>query len=101
MNVHRWRRLEGSDPATYEMVQKIQTLQRRLIAKTEEVVERDLQLQVDTTTITTAAPISFYVLLVLLLVYVMHVTLLARATYCNHYCSSSYQHQEQQACTRW
>jgi hypothetical protein len=46
MNVHRWRRLEGSDPATYEMVQKIQTLQRRLIAKTEEVVERDLQLQV-------------------------------------------------------
>jgi hypothetical protein len=50
MNVHRWRRLEGSDPATYEMVQKIQTLQRRLIAKTEEVVERDLQLQVNTTT---------------------------------------------------
>ena len=46
MNVHRWRRLEGSDPATYEMVQKIQTLQRRLIAKTEEVVERDLLLQV-------------------------------------------------------
>ena len=38
MNVHRWRKLEGSDPATYEMIQKIQTLQRRLIAKTEEVV---------------------------------------------------------------
>jgi len=44
MNVHRWRKLEGSDPATYEMIQKIQTLQRRLIAKTEEVVERDLLL---------------------------------------------------------
>ena len=45
MNVHRWRKLEGSDPATYEMIQKIQTLQRRLISKTEEVVEKDLVIQ--------------------------------------------------------
>ena len=37
MNIHRWRRLEGSDPSTYEMIQKIHTLQRRLIVKTEEV----------------------------------------------------------------
>lgn len=37
MLVVRWRKLEGSDPATYEMIQKIQTLQKRLIAKTEEV----------------------------------------------------------------
>ena len=29
--------LQGSDPSTYEMIQKIQTLQRRLIQKTEEV----------------------------------------------------------------
>ena len=42
MNVHRWRKLEGSDPATFELIQKIQTLQRRLIAKTEEVVEKGL-----------------------------------------------------------
>ena len=42
LNVHRWRALEGSDPATFEMIQKIQTLQKRLIAKTEEVVEKDL-----------------------------------------------------------
>merc|ERR1711998_334886 len=42
MNVHRWRKLEGSDPATYEMIQKIKTLQKRLIAKTEEAVEKDL-----------------------------------------------------------
>eukprot|EP00937_MAST-01D_sp_MAST-1D-sp2_P001126 g1126.t1 len=45
MNVHRWRKLEGSDPATYEMIQKIQTLQKRLISKTEEVVEKDLVIQ--------------------------------------------------------
>ena len=41
----RRRKLEGSDPGTYEMVQKIQALQKRLIAKTEEVVEKDLLIQ--------------------------------------------------------
>uniref|UniRef100_A0A7S4IY97 Cilia- and flagella-associated protein 58 central coiled coil domain-containing protein n=1 Tax=Odontella aurita TaxID=265563 RepID=A0A7S4IY97_9STRA len=41
LNVHRWRKLEGSDPATYEMIQKIQLLQKRLIKKTEQVVEKE------------------------------------------------------------
>eukprot|EP00747_Dinoflagellata_sp_TGD_P210719 gnl/TRDRNA2_/TRDRNA2_83982_c0_seq4.p1 gnl/TRDRNA2_/TRDRNA2_83982_c0~~gnl/TRDRNA2_/TRDRNA2_83982_c0_seq4.p1 ORF type:complete len:862 (+),score=292.55 gnl/TRDRNA2_/TRDRNA2_83982_c0_seq4:50-2635(+) len=45
MNVHRWRKLEGSDPATYEMIQKVKTLQKRLISKTEEAVEKDLAIQ--------------------------------------------------------
>eukprot|EP00933_Yihiella_yeosuensis_P045143 TRINITY_DN40466_c0_g1_i1.p1 TRINITY_DN40466_c0_g1~~TRINITY_DN40466_c0_g1_i1.p1 ORF type:complete len:848 (+),score=250.48 TRINITY_DN40466_c0_g1_i1:109-2652(+) len=45
MNVHRWRKLEGSDPQTYEMMQKVKTLQKRLIAKTEEAVEKDLAIQ--------------------------------------------------------
>eukprot|EP00755_Sulcionema_specki_P017133 Sspe_Gene.10907::Locus_3677_Transcript_1_1_Confidence_1.000_Length_2788::g.10907::m.10907 len=45
MNVHRWRKLEGSDPREHEMIQKIQTLQKRLIAKTEECVEKDLLIQ--------------------------------------------------------
>ena len=45
LNVHRWRKLEGSDPGLYDMILKIQTLQKRLIAKTEEVVERDLAIQ--------------------------------------------------------
>lgn len=45
MNIHRWRKLEGSDPSTFEMIQKIQTLQKRLIAKTEEVVEKELLIQ--------------------------------------------------------
>lgn len=45
MNIHRWRKLEGSDPTAYEMIQKVQTLQKRLIAKTEEVVDRDIQIQ--------------------------------------------------------
>ena len=42
INVHRWRKLEGSDPATYELVQKIHMLQKRLIEKSEEVVDKEL-----------------------------------------------------------
>ena len=34
-----------SSMARYEMIQKIQTLQKRLIAKTEEVVEKELLIQ--------------------------------------------------------
>ena len=37
MNVHRWRKLKGPDPATCEMTQRIQ----RLIAKTEGGVEKE------------------------------------------------------------
>ncbi|WAR21360.1 CFA58-like protein [Mya arenaria] len=45
MNIHRWRKLEGSDPSQFENIQKIHTLQKRLIAKTEEVVEKELLIQ--------------------------------------------------------
>ncbi|CAK8688850.1 cilia- and flagella-associated protein 58-like [Clavelina lepadiformis] len=45
MNIHRWRKLEGSDPSAYEMIQKVQALQKRLIQKTEEVVEKELLIQ--------------------------------------------------------
>jgi|Transcript_66473 chromosome segregation ATPase len=45
LNVHRWRKLEGTDPAMYETMQKVKTLQKRLISKTEEAVEKDLAIQ--------------------------------------------------------
>ncbi|KAK7904283.1 hypothetical protein WMY93_016890 [Mugilogobius chulae] len=45
INIHRWRRLEGSDPDKYELIQKVQSLQKRLIAKTQELEERELLLQ--------------------------------------------------------
>merc|ERR1740121_2878902 len=45
MNVHRWRELEGSHPTAYEMIQKVKSLQKLLIAKTEEVMEKDSQIQ--------------------------------------------------------
>eukprot|EP01013_Petalomonas_cantuscygni_P022822 TRINITY_DN44143_c0_g1_i1.p1 TRINITY_DN44143_c0_g1~~TRINITY_DN44143_c0_g1_i1.p1 ORF type:complete len:881 (+),score=280.53 TRINITY_DN44143_c0_g1_i1:168-2810(+) len=44
-NVHRWRRLEGGDARELDVVQKVQALQKRLIAKTEECVERDMMLK--------------------------------------------------------
>uniref|UniRef100_A0A3B3VMS6 Cilia and flagella associated protein 58 n=1 Tax=Poecilia latipinna TaxID=48699 RepID=A0A3B3VMS6_9TELE len=45
INIHRWRQLEGSDPGKYQLIQKIQALQKRLIAKTQELEERGLLLQ--------------------------------------------------------
>ncbi|GMI42250.1 hypothetical protein TeGR_g14775, partial [Tetraparma gracilis] len=41
LNVHRWRHLESSDPSRFEMIRKIQSLQKRLIKKTEEVMEKE------------------------------------------------------------
>jgi len=41
MNVHRWRKIEAVDQENYERILKIQALQRRLIAKTEEASEKD------------------------------------------------------------
>lgn len=45
MNIHRWRKLEGSDPSRYELIQKIHSFQRRLITKSQEVVDKELLLQ--------------------------------------------------------
>ncbi|CAE7533607.1 CFAP58, partial [Symbiodinium microadriaticum] len=45
MNVHRWRVLESSDPVRFERIRQIQTLQKELIEKADEVVERDLLIQ--------------------------------------------------------
>ena len=44
-NYLRWRKLEGEDLTEAEMAQKIQALQKRLIAKTEECVEKDIVIQ--------------------------------------------------------
>uniref|UniRef100_A0A3Q4AT91 Cilia- and flagella-associated protein 58 central coiled coil domain-containing protein n=1 Tax=Mola mola TaxID=94237 RepID=A0A3Q4AT91_MOLML len=45
INIHRWRHLEGSDPGKYELIQRITSLQKKLIAKTQELEERELLLQ--------------------------------------------------------
>jgi len=41
MNVHRWRKLEGADPQSFALINKIRTLQTRLIAKTQDCHELD------------------------------------------------------------
>lgn len=41
MNVHRWRKLESSEPAVYAMVLRIHSLQRRLVAKSDAVEQTD------------------------------------------------------------
>lgn len=42
LNVHRCRNLEGTDPDSYEMNEKIKALQKRLIFKTEQVVQKEV-----------------------------------------------------------
>ncbi|XP_069704771.1 cilia- and flagella-associated protein 58-like [Periplaneta americana] len=44
-NVHRWRILEGTDPTTYELLQKNKLLQKRLLALSQTLSERECQLQ--------------------------------------------------------
>lgn len=43
--IHRWRGLEITDPSKFELLQKVQALQKRLIGRTEEVVEVERVLQ--------------------------------------------------------
>ncbi|XP_060527691.1 cilia- and flagella-associated protein 58-like [Cylas formicarius] len=45
LNVHRWRKLEGSDPEVLDLLQKIRLLQKRLLHQTSEAVERERQLK--------------------------------------------------------
>lgn len=42
-NVHRWRKLSGSDPDTYQLISKINILQKRLISKSEHVASLQLK----------------------------------------------------------
>jgi chromosome segregation ATPase len=41
LNIHRWTKLEYSDPEKYELITQINSLQRRLIAKSEEVNQKE------------------------------------------------------------
>lgn len=45
LNVHRWRKLESSDPERYDLIRKAQSLQRNLVSKTESAVKKDLLIQ--------------------------------------------------------
>lgn len=41
MNVHRWRKLHGKDPEKTELLEKVQTLQKRILSQTVTSVARE------------------------------------------------------------
>ncbi|XP_039300285.1 cilia- and flagella-associated protein 58-like, partial [Nilaparvata lugens] len=41
LNVHRWRKLEGSDPSKLELIQKIHILQKRLVKGISTIEEQE------------------------------------------------------------
>jgi len=45
LNIHRWRKLSGSDPESFDLILKIQSLQKRLLRKTEELIGKEQELQ--------------------------------------------------------
>ena len=45
LNIHRWRTLEGKDPERYEMIRKIQKLQKKLIEKHDLVVTKNVLIE--------------------------------------------------------
>lgn len=45
MNVHRWRVLESADPKRFELIRQIQSMQRQLIQKSDEVTRLELLIQ--------------------------------------------------------
>ena len=45
MNIHRWRLLESSDPDRYELIGRIQELQRQLIERADAVTAKEEQIK--------------------------------------------------------
>ncbi|XP_076482723.1 cilia- and flagella-associated protein 58 [Bombus vancouverensis nearcticus] len=45
LNIHRWRKLEGSDPSTYELLKKIQILQKRVIKMAADMIEKEKKIK--------------------------------------------------------
>lgn len=46
INVHRWRKLEGSNPQAFEMLQMLHSLQKKLISKTKEEKEKQEAIEI-------------------------------------------------------
>ncbi|XP_035722569.1 cilia- and flagella-associated protein 58-like isoform X1 [Vespa mandarinia] len=45
LNIHRWRKLEFSDPSSYEMLSKIQLLQKRVIKMSALIIDKEKRVQ--------------------------------------------------------
>lgn len=45
LNVHRWRKLEGSKPGLFRMIQKFHKLQKQFIKKNDQITEKNRMIQ--------------------------------------------------------
>jgi len=45
INIHRWRQLEHRDPKKYELLQRYQKLQRRILETADAITEKDRHIQ--------------------------------------------------------
>ncbi|XP_012060383.1 PREDICTED: cilia- and flagella-associated protein 58-like [Atta cephalotes] len=44
LNIHRWRKLEGTDPTTFELVKKVQILQERILKMSTDIIHKERKL---------------------------------------------------------
>ncbi|XP_029037703.2 cilia- and flagella-associated protein 58-like [Osmia bicornis bicornis] len=45
LNIHRWRKLQGSDPSAYELLRKTQILQKRVIKMAHDIIEKEKKIK--------------------------------------------------------
>ncbi|KAJ9575837.1 hypothetical protein L9F63_007295 [Diploptera punctata] len=45
LNIHRWRKFEGTDPEKFELLQKIQYLEKRVLVETKKSVDKESKLR--------------------------------------------------------
>ncbi|KYQ60810.1 hypothetical protein ALC60_00137 [Trachymyrmex zeteki] len=45
LNIHRWRKLEGTDPTTFELVKKVQILQERILKMSTDIIHKERKLK--------------------------------------------------------
>ncbi|XP_032679289.1 cilia- and flagella-associated protein 58-like [Odontomachus brunneus] len=41
LNIHRWRKLEGTDPTTLELIKKVQILQKRILKMSDDIINKE------------------------------------------------------------
>ncbi|XP_011154123.1 cilia- and flagella-associated protein 58 [Harpegnathos saltator] len=45
LNIHRWRKLEGTDPATFELIKKVQILQKRILKMSDDIIDKERKIK--------------------------------------------------------
>ena len=45
MNIHRWRKIEATDPDKFDIIMKIQEIQKKIIEKTDELKKQENEIK--------------------------------------------------------